>query len=55
MNWDKYFKEKDAFKRYDMLQKENRLSYDHVDNWLMSLRDFLLGKEKQRGKNENTR
>ncbi len=41
MNWNKYFKEKDAFKRYEMLEKENRLSYDHVDNWLMSLKDFL--------------
>ena len=41
MNWNKYFKERDNFKRYAMLERENRLSYDHVDNWLMSLKDFL--------------
>jgi hypothetical protein len=41
MNWEKYFKQKDCFKRYEMLEKENRLSYDHVDNWLLSLREFL--------------
>ena len=47
MNWNKYFKEKDVFKRYEMLEKENRLSYDHVDNWLMSLKDFLEKRSKQ--------
>ena len=41
MNWTKYFSEKDERKRWDMLQQENRLSYDHVDDWLMSLKYFL--------------
>ena len=41
MNWNKYLEEKDCFKRYDMLNKDNRLSYDHVDDWLMDLKYYL--------------
>jgi len=41
MNWKKYLSEKDERKRGDMLQKDNRLSYDHVDDWLMSLKFYL--------------
>ena len=44
MNWKKYIAEKDAMKRWDMLQKDNRLSYDHADNWLQSLMAFLKTK-----------
>jgi hypothetical protein len=44
MNWEKYLKEKDCFKRYEMLMKENRPSYDHTDNWLISLFNFLKNK-----------
>jgi len=41
MNWKKYLKEKDASKRWDMLQESNRLSYDHVDDWIQSLLYYL--------------
>jgi hypothetical protein len=41
MNWKKYLKETDPYKRYDMLMLDNRLSYDHVDNWLMDLKYYL--------------
>ena len=44
MNWKKYLKEKDERKRWDMLMKDNRLSYDHADNWLMSLKYYLESK-----------
>jgi hypothetical protein len=47
MNWKKYLKEKDCFKRYAMLEKENRLSYDHVDNWLISLKYYLEEEAKE--------
>lgn len=40
INWKKYLKAK-AEDRWDILQKDNRLSYDHVDNWLMSLKAFM--------------
>ena len=41
MNWKKYFNEKDERKRWNMIQKDNRLSYDNVDNWLQSLKYYL--------------
>jgi hypothetical protein len=41
MNWGRYLKETDERKRWEMLQEDNRLSYDHVDDWLMSLKEFL--------------
>lgn len=41
MNWKKYLKEKSAKERWNMLMKDNRLSYDHVDNWIQSLLIFL--------------
>jgi len=41
IDWKKYLKETDERKRWDMLQKSNRLSYDHVDNWIQSLLYFL--------------
>ena len=47
MNWAKYLKETDERKRWDMLQKDNRLSYDHVDNWLMSLLCYLEQERKK--------
>jgi hypothetical protein len=49
MNWKKYLNEKDERKRWDMLQKDNRLSYDHVDDWLMGLK-YYLSKLKEIGK-----
>lgn len=52
MNWKKYLKEKDEKKRWNMLQKDNRLSYDHVDNWIMSLIYYL---EREKRKNERRR
>ena len=47
MNWEKYLNEKDGRKRWDMLQADNRLSYDHVDDWLMSLKYYLENKSKK--------
>jgi len=47
MNWEKYLKETDATKRWEMLQKDNRLSYDHADDWIQSLLYFLK-KEKEK-------
>ena len=41
MNWKKYLKETNQEKRMKMLIKDNRLSYDHVDSWLMSLKYYL--------------
>lgn len=48
MFWDKYFNEKDFWKRTEMLQKRDRLSYDQVDSWLFELRDYLLKKALQK-------
>ena len=45
MNWNKYLKEKDESKRWKMLEKDNRLSYDHVDSWLQGLLEHLKRKE----------
>jgi hypothetical protein len=45
-SWERYLNEKDERKRWDMLQENNRLSYDHVDDWLMSLFDFLWRKNE---------
>lgn len=37
IDWNKYLSEKDERKRWDMLKKDNRPSYDHIDSWLFSI------------------
>jgi hypothetical protein len=55
MNWEKYLKETDESKRWDMLQEGNRLSYDHVDDWLMSLKYFLDNLHKEQLEKEKSK
>lgn len=47
INWEKYFNA-NLQERWKLLEKDNRLSYDHVDNWLMSLKDYLKTENNKR-------
>lgn len=44
-SWEAYLKETDDFKRWEMLQNKDRLTYDHADNWIQTVRR-IVAREK---------
>ena len=47
----RWYRKQPAEKRWDLLQRNNRLSYDHADNWICgAIDEFKINNEAIKGK-----
>jgi hypothetical protein len=53
MDWNKWLKAKSQ-DRWVMLERENRLSYDHTENWIMSALNWKEEELKKKSKIKKT-